>query len=291
MKMIASGLEHRGRKSLGSLAALLACLTFAPMSSAQDQVVTLAITRPPVAGTMAPTQSFIVTTPAVVAPAPTAVVILLTGGTGSISLTSAGSNGTLGINSSNFVVRDRWLFAGHGFYTITLDSATDFQLLPNGLKGQQGSTAHITDILQVIAWARATVPGLPVWVVGTSRGTAGAFVAAAYNPASGGPDGLVFSSPVNDTGDPDSLLSANLAAITVPVLLVGDAGNACPGTLAADDATVKKMLTSSPKVENETLPSGGLIALTDACNPLSDHGFFGLEDKAVRKMALFIETY
>jgi len=288
MIAIPSYFKHGGGKYLFSLAILVVCLLLTTTAFAQvDVVQTLTVTRPPVTGPTPVTQSFIVTAPP---GTPTAVVILLPGGDGNIQLTPAGSDGTLDINSNNFLVRSRWLFAGHGFYTITLNSASDFQLLPDGLKDEQGSAAHVTDVLQVIAWARTAEPGLPVWLVGTSRGTAGAFVAAQYGPGLGGPDGLVFTSPVNSSTDPDSLLAANLSAITVPVLLLGDSGDSCASTLPAGNATVKGALASSPKVHNEILPSGDLVPLTDSCNALSDHGFFGLEDKAVRRIAVWITT-
>src|SRR5262249_8041435 len=151
---------------------------------------------------------------------------------GNIKLTPDGlGGGTLDINSSNFLTRDRWLFAGHGLYTITLDAASDFLMLSTVLTGQQGSTAHVSDVLSVISWARTNVPGVPIWVVGTSRGTAGAFVAGQFSPGAGGPDGLVLASSINDTTDADSVIMANLANITVPVLLINDTGNTCTGTL------------------------------------------------------------
>jgi len=208
--------------------------------------------------------------------------------------TNASDTGTVSsfgvsINSNNFLIRDRWLFAGQSFYVISLDSATDFQLLPNGLTDEQGSAAHITDVLQVIAWARSAT-GLPVWVVGTSRGTGGAF-AAGLNPPPTGPDGLVFADSIDSTTDPDSLLMANLAGIVVPVFFLNDAGNTCPGTLGGKSLTpVVKQLTSAPLVNGESVPSAGLAALTDNCKSLSDHGFFGKEDLAVEKIADWIRS-
>jgi hypothetical protein len=195
----------------------------------------------------------------------------------------------LDINSNNFLVRSRWLFAGQSFYVITLDSASDFQLFPDGLKGQQGSAAHVSDVLQAINFVRSTHPNLPVWLVGTSRGTAGAFVAGA-NPPPAGPDGLIFSDSINSATDPDSLLMANLAGIRVPVLLLEDAGNTCAGTLASGNAAVVKLLTSSPLVNRDSVAAGGLAPLSDDCNALSDHGFFGKDQEAVTKIAAWIEA-
>jgi hypothetical protein len=220
---------------------------------------------------------------------PTFIVILLAGSNGDIQLTPAAPDGTLDVSSSNFLVRSRWLFAGEGFYTITPDIATDFPL-PQGLTDNQNNMNHIIDVLQLISWARGEMPGLPVWVVGTSRGTAGAFVAGQYSPGAGGPDGLVFTDSINSATDPDSLLMANLSAITVPVLFVNETGNACAGTLAGGNNAVVKKLTSSAKVSREEVGKGNLLPLTDECHALSEHGFFGVEEIAVHKIALWIKS-
>jgi len=270
-----------------TLTLLAAILLFGATALAQDVVQTLPLSRTPVSNPPPAvlSESFIVT----VTPAPTAIVILLPGGAGLIQLAPTGAgDGMLDVNSHNFVVRSRSLFAGHNLDTITLDAATDFYLLPEGLAGQEGSAAHVSDILEVISWARSEVPGLPVWIVGTSRGTGGAFVAGSYSPAQGGPDGLVFAASVNDSNDPDSLLMANLANITVPVLLINDAGSACSIARIAGQPPVLKALKQSPRKGAERVPSGGLTALTGNCDALSDHGFFGIEDTAVRDIAVWM---
>jgi len=211
---------------------------------------------------------------------------------GGFVTTTASSYG-LDVTSNNFLVRSRWLFAGQGFYTITLNLASDFPL-PQGLTGLQGSANHVSDVLAAIAWARkeqiGLPAGLPVWVVGTSRGTAGAFVAGQYSPGAGGPDGLVFADSINDPANPDSLAKANLPGIVVPVLLLQDAGNGCMGTMATGESAVVKLLTSSPLVKRDSVASAGLLPLTDSCKALSDHGFFGKEPEAVAKIAAFIKS-
>jgi hypothetical protein len=258
-----------------------------PQADSVDLVQTLLLSRAPVSNPPPSvlSESFIVTP----TPNPTAIVILLPGGGGIIRLVPNGAGGgTLDVNSHNFVVRSRYLFAGHNLDVITLDAATDFYLLPDGLANQQGSAAHISDILTVIAWARSAKPGLPVWIVGTSRGTGGAFVAGLYSPAQGGPDGLVLAASVNDTNDPDSLLMVNLAGITVPVLLINDAGSTCSLATTAGEKPILKALKNSPRKGIESVPSGKLTPLTDNCSGLSDHGFFGIEGTAVSDIALWM---
>lgn len=271
-------------------------LVFAPSSFAQDSVVTLTLTRTPIIGPSPVTESFIVSTPLPVITSsppinPVAVVILLPGGNGDVHLTPMGIDGTLDINSNNFLTRSRWLFAGHNLIVLTLDAASDYLITtPTVLKHHQGDLDHIGDVDAVIQYARSTYPGLPVWLVGTSRGTAGAFVAASAGPTTG-PDGLVFSSALNGSTlplDPDSLFSATVSSIIVPVLLVNDLGNTCMNTLPSGDPAVKKALTGSPVVNIINIPAGGLLPLTDNCDPLSDHGYFGRERIAVQEIANWV---
>lgn len=271
-------------------------------SAQTDQIYTLPTLRPPLpayTGPLPVTESFILTSPlpiisSTVIP-PAGVLILLPGGNGDIQLTpfapsaTVGSDGTLDINSSNFLVRSRWLFAAQHFVVITLDAATDF-IATTGLKGQQGNPAHVADVVQVIQWARTTYPGLKVWLVGTSRGTAGAWVASMNAPPTG-PDGLVFSSPVNVISDPDGLPNATLARITVPTLLVNNLKSACSVALPAADVTVATMLTGSPEVGNFNVDGGYPPLTSDTCGALSYHGYFGIEPITVLLISDWIKVF
>jgi len=294
---------------------LLAAASFAQIT--EDSVVTLTVTRAPVGGAIPPIyQSFIVSPPPGGIGAATAVLILLPGRTGNIQLTPAsivttlpGSDGTLAVNSGNFVVRSRWLFAAEGFVVLTLNSATDFQQISTGLEGEQGSFAHVTDVLQVISYARS-IPGLPantpVWLVGTSLGNAGAWVAGGVpcsspaippNPPPVGPDGLVFTSPVNTavsvsgcvvTGDVDSLLAAPLANITVPTLLFNNKMSTCASALYSGDTAVYKALIGAPAKANQNINIAGFPALSTDCEALSPHGYFGIEPTVVTRISSWI---
>lgn len=320
MTFISRRLLRLGPISVHTLLLLAAVSLVATSSFAQlteDSVITLTVTRAPVAGSPPVTQSFIESPPPGGSTTATAVLIMLAGRDGNIQLTPVtaltyvSTDGTLDVNSGNFLVRSRWLFASQGFVVITLDSATDFQQLPNGLTGEQGSLAHVTDVLQVIAWAR-TIPGLPantpVWVVGNSRGTAGAWVAGGANPLPTtanpppiGPDGLVFTSPINSSvtitggivtsGDPDSLLAAPLANISVPTLLFNNKASTCAGTLASGDPAVLKVLTGTTVKANENVNNAGFPALSSNCESLSPHGYFGIEPEVVSKISNWIVAH
>ena len=277
----------------------LAATSFAQITV--DSVITLSVTRSPVAGSPPVTQSFIQSDPAGGPAAAVGVLIMLPGRTGNIQLTPVppttfppATDGTLDVNSGNFLVRSRWLFAAQGFVVLSLDSATDFQLLPNGLTDEQGSAAHVTDVLQVINYARTMISGLPpntpVWVVGTSRGMGGAWVAGQNSPPIG-PDGVVFTSPLNTSGDPDSLLSAPLSTIMVPTLIFNNKASTCADALASADPALLKLLTGTKVKANENVNNAGFPPLTSDCEALSPHGYFGIEPLTVTKVSTWIKAH
>jgi pimeloyl-ACP methyl ester carboxylesterase len=138
----------------------------------------------------------------------------------------------------------------------------------------------------VIDDLRARYPGLPVWVVGTSRGsTAAAQAGAAVVPS---PSGVVLTSPVTVTTTP-SVFDVSLDAITAPVLIAAHKEDACPVTPPSDAAALAAALTAARRVSTRQF-QGGFPALDpDPCNALTPHGFIGLEPKVMEKITKWIE--
>src|ERR1700693_801575 len=97
---------------------------------------------------------------------PKAVAVLLAGGHGGLQISADGS---FGWGKGNFLVRSRQLFADQGLMVVVVDAPSDRQNPPY-LSGFRGTREHVTDLKAVIAWARKQA-GVPVWLVGTSRGT------------------------------------------------------------------------------------------------------------------------
>jgi hypothetical protein len=101
---------------------------------------------------------------------PVASVILLSGGEGVVFLSRYGPRWTHG----NFLVRSRDLFAGEGLLVAVLDVPSD---RGSGYGKFRVSKEHARDVAAVIAGLRTLAP-VPVWFVGTSKGTvSAAFVA------------------------------------------------------------------------------------------------------------------
>ena len=167
----------------------LGLLAFSGLLWAQTQRVVDIPTRPGV------TQRLLVLDP----DKPKAAVVLFAGGHGGLQISSGGS---FKWGQGNFLVRSRQLFASNGLMVAVVDAPSDRQNPPH-LGGFRQKPEHVADIRAVIAWLKQQA-NIPVWLVGTSRGTqSAAFIATQLAPADGGPDGLVLSSTVlTDTGKP-----------------------------------------------------------------------------------------
>ena len=95
---------------------------------------------------------------------PQAVAVLFAGGKGVLGILD---DGQLSWGSGNFVVRSRGYFLNHGIATALIDGPSD---RPRELWGFRETEQHATDIGAVISALRKRF-GVPVWLVGTSRGT------------------------------------------------------------------------------------------------------------------------
>ena len=129
--------------------------------------------------------------------------------------------------------------------------------------------------------------------MGTSRGTISAAAAAArldnIDPANG--DGLVLtatltaSSVHRDVFDPD----AQLGLIDVPTLIASHVDDSCITTPPSDRFALAAALVAAPEVAVKLFNSG-YGAISDECDPLGPHGFFGVEAKVIKKIARFINN-
>src|SRR5579883_2378142 len=98
-------------------------------------------------------------------PSPAATVILLPGGSGLVSQVR-----------NNFLLRVAPRFAQQGIMVAVVDTPSDH---PSGMGAQFRVTGeHATDLAAAVALAKSRSPA-PVWLVGTSRGTISAALAAA----------------------------------------------------------------------------------------------------------------
>ena len=248
-------------------------LAFSSQLWAQEQRVVDIPTRPGV------TQRVVVIEPE----KPKAAVVLFAGGHGGLQITSAGN---FKWGAGNFLVRTRQLFASNGLMVVVVDAPSDRQSSPY-LGGFRQKSEHVADIRAVIAWVKQQAD-IPVWLVGTSRGTqSAAFITTQLAPADGGPDGVVLSSTMlTDRPGGRPVPEMPLGRIRVPTLVVHHKQDGCEHCKYGDLPRLMDKLTAVPRKELLTFEGGK--SQGDSCEAMAYHGFNGIEREVVEKIADWI---
>jgi dienelactone hydrolase len=225
------------------------------------------------------TQRFVYLAPS---SAPKASVILMAGGHGGLQISDGGG---LGWGKGNFLVRTRQQFADAGLAVAVIDAPSDKQSPPY-LSGNRQMPEHRADVLALITWLKQQSP-VPVWLVGTSRGTqSAAYVATEATPAQGGPDGLVLTSTVLVDPKGRAVPQMPLEKLSIPVLVVHHENDGCKVCLFSDMPMLMEKLARTPKAELIRV-SGGQ-SRGDPCEAMAYHGFNGLEADVVAKISRWL---
>jgi pimeloyl-ACP methyl ester carboxylesterase len=218
------------------------------------------------------TLSFLLTVPADSKPA--AAAILFPGSQGHIRLRNEG--GQIKLAGGNFLVRWRQQFVGGGIATAVVDTPSD---QPQGMEDWfRLGDKHAADITRVVEELKRRYPGIPVFLVGTSRGSVSA--AATGGVLGETVAGVVLTSSMFVAARSGPALSGfDYAKIKAPVLLVHHAEDSCFWTPYRE---ARKL------AETRHYPlisvSGGKPATSDPCEPFSAHGFLGKEPETVEAM-------
>ena len=217
-------------------------------------------------------------------PAPKAAVILFAGGHGALNLRAQGNGVAFAWGKRNFLIRTREQLAAHGLMIVSVDAPDDRQGRKGMLGGFRSSQAHVDDIDALIAQLRQ-IADVPVWLVGTSRGTeSAANIAIASQQA---PAGLVLTSSMTD-GDAkgQAVLDMALEQIRIPTLITHHRDDGCRKTRPERVDEIAARLTQAAPVELKWF-SGGREQ-SKPCKAMSHHGYLGIEDEVVDAMAAFI---
>jgi pimeloyl-ACP methyl ester carboxylesterase len=245
------------------LAALALALVGAGTARAEDIVILS--TRGDV------TQSYLLSSPAV--GKARAVAVLFPGGAGKVELEREA--GRVLLDRGNFLVRSRRLFAGSGIVAAVMDAPSD---QPLGMEDAfRLSSAHAEDTGRVVADLKSRFPGLPVFLVGTSRGTISA--ASAGRHLGAGVDGVVLTSTLFLASRRQPGLSGfDFSSISIPLLFVHHVDDGCDYT---PHSAAKRLADRYPVVS----VSGGLPPQSKPCDAMTPHGFLGREADAVDAIA------
>lgn len=203
-----------------------------------------------------------VTVPILFQPAasPVASVVLFPGGVGVVAVTQG-----------NFLLRVRGEFPAQGISAAVIDAPSDNA---SGLSNEYRSSADAAqDLSAVVAFLKSKAP-VPVWLVGTSRGSISAGNGAArLGPAQIG--GLVLTSSVWRRG----MERVTLASIAVPTLIVHNRDDGCLQAPPSGAEPALTSLTAAP-AKQLVFVSGG-IPKGNPCGGLSAHGYYGIESQVM----------
>lgn len=214
-------------------------------------------------------------------PGAKAAVVLLAGGHGGLQIQNDGS---MRWGEGNFLVRSRALFAQQGVTVAVVDAPSDKQGPPH-LSGHRQRPEHVADLQAVIAWLRETAK-VPVWLVGTSRGTQSAGHVATSLGAPHGPDGVVLTATIltDPRGRPVTAMAPE--RLRVPVLVVHHQQDGCSHCPYSEVPTLMGKLVNAPR--SQAIGVTGGTTRGDPCEAASHHGFNGIEAEVVQKMVAWM---
>lgn len=224
------------------------------------------------------TQRMLVITPE----QPKAAVILFAGGDGGLTLEADGGIPKL---AGNFLVRSRQLFVEQGFTAAVIDAPSDKQSAPY-LSGHRQTAEHVADVRAAMAWLRQQAR-IPVWLIGTSRGTQSAgYVATQLSVTEGGPDGIVLTSTIVHDPRSRALPAMALDRIRIPVLVTHHREDSCRVTRFEDVPQLMAQLTTPPRKELLVFEGGSNVG--NPCGAHAHHGYNGIEHEVVTRIAAWI---
>jgi pimeloyl-ACP methyl ester carboxylesterase len=208
-----------------------------------------------------------------------AVAVLFPGSGGLIRLRN--ENGKIRFGTENFLVRSRSEFIKRGSVAAILDAPSDQQ-------GNWGMTdefrrgeLHFTDISAVVAELGKRFPNVPVFLVGTSRGSVSvAALGARFDQRIAG---LVLTSTMfraargkaKEQGP--GLSGFDFATIKLPALFVHHVSDQCEFTPYSDAARLSDQFPLIAVFGGDPPQSG-------PCDAFSAHGYIGREPATVEQI-------
>ncbi|MBC7802688.1 MAG: alpha/beta hydrolase [Candidatus Parcubacteria bacterium] len=208
---------------------------------------------------------------------PQAAALLFIGGGGNIRLRM--EDGKPRFGALNFLPRSRGEFIRNGILPVIMDNPSDQQGSAGMSDGFRESAAHAADVRAVLAEVKRRHPGIPVYLVGTSRSTiSGAHLGRALADEVAG---VVLSASMFYVGRRAVLAAFDFSSIPTPLLFVHHRDDACESTPFRDAG---RLGAKFPLVA----VNGGKPPESGPCDPLAPHGFFGREAETVDAIAAWM---
>ena len=216
---------------------------------------------------------------------PVASVILFAGGKGALDLSSSFGSPSIGWGRNNFLVRSRDRFADNDFIVAVVDAPSDMQDRTGMRGGFRDSYEHVNDIDHVISYLKKQ-SDLPVWLIGTSRGTESAATIAIESKQQ--PHGLILTSSMTEENPGGTAVTEmELDKISQPTLITSHENDGCHHTPPEGADEIAGMLTNAKKVEIKIFTGGDETG--NPCKAMSFHGYLDIEDHVVSYISKFIK--
>lgn len=183
-------------------------------------------------------------------------------------------------------MRTRKALAKHGFLVATMDAPSDKQGKAGMYGGYRTSSDHVADVDSVIAKIRE-ISDLPVWLIGTSRGTESAAYVAINSTQS--PSGVVLTSSMTESNRKGvAVPDLPLQRLTIPTLITHHVKDGCKWTRPEGAQRIHDGIGSAPVIKLVWFEGGRQES--DPCQAMSYHGYLGIEDQVVDAIASFIKA-
>ncbi len=128
---------------------------------------------------------------------------------------------------------------------------------------------------------------MPVWLIGTSRGTESATHIAIHSKQQ--PNGLVLTSSMSEMNSSGTAVTEMaLDKIKIPTLIVAHKKDGCWVTPPEGAEEIRSGVTNALKLEVVYFEGGDKGS--NPCSAKSYHGFFGIEDQVIERIAAFINS-
>lgn len=209
-----------------------------------------------------------------------ATLVLLPGGAGGFGKLQNGEP-----DGRNFLVRSYRHFLNAGFNVVIMGKPSDINDLDYA---DRIAAPHQQDIAAVVDMVSKD-SAVPLWLIGTSRGTVSA-TAAAINLGSSKLAGIVLSSSIVSNRKPGAIPFQNLSAIKLPVLLVHHQNDACHVCTPSLVPSILERLTNSHDKQLIWM-QGGQNPEGDPCEAFHYHGYIGIEAETVRQITDWIRQH
>ena len=222
------------------------------------------------------TQSFVILDVGEVKPR--AIALLYTGAGGRIGLRREA--GEIKFRAANFLVRAAPDFARNEILPVAMDAPSDLNELTDEYRFGNAQSA---DARAVIGELKRRFPDLPVYLVGTSRGTISTAVLGRQLGAEIA--GVVLTSTMfgsyNSRRQAPNLRGFDYGAIRTPLLFVHHREDGCEHTPYASAA---QLPSRYPLIS----VAGGKPPESGPCEPFAAHGYFGREAATVTAIAAWM---